>query len=388
MAADVAATEQTGESATRATTVAAEEATEADETRGEAGAPAGASSSSAAAAEETRRESDVSEGEERPTAVAVKKKKRTKKKREDDEALIDPRTVVELDVETAREAIASIRNLDDEVERLVSVKVYCQKRRIGARRALAEAQREYEVALGEYRSVICDKYLSTVASSVQRAERELEYKEHVLANRKREAGFFDFGDGSARNLAKALKRNKTLERLLLVRNDIGPVGAEPLALLLRKSAVIRELDLHDNPLGEDGAASLAAILGDCESLTSLDVRGCKLGAKGAETVARAAGAHKGLLKLGLRNNRLGQAGCTAVAELVVQPNGPLRELDLATNDIGFGQALLVLCKALQDNKTLMRIDLSHNNLLMALRRPENRQVYLALRKERIIGVRT
>ena len=300
--------------------------------------------------------------------------------------LIDPRTVVKLDVETTREAIAAIRNLDDEIERLVSVKVYCQKRRVGARRALVEAQHEYEVALGEYRRVICDKYLSVVASVVQRAERELEYKEHVLANQKRQSGFFDFGDGSARNLAKALKRNKTLERLLLVRNDIGPVGAEPLALLLRKSTVIRELDLHDNPLGAEGAESLAAILGDCESLTSLDVRGCKLGAKGAEAVARAAGAHKGLLKLGLRNNGLGQAGCAAVAELVVQPNGPLRELDLATNDIGFGQALLVLCKALQDNKTLVRIDISHNNMLMALRRPENRQVYLALRKERIIGV--
>jgi hypothetical protein len=45
-----------------------------------------------------------------------------------------------------------------------------------------------------------------------------------------------------------------------------------------------------------------------------------------------------------------------------------------------------LCKALQDNKTLVRIDISHNNLLTALRRPENRQVYLALRKERIVGV--
>ena len=67
-------------------------------------------------------------------------------------------------------------------------------------------------------------------------------------------------DAGAAVLATVLATNRTLKKLLLHRNRIGPVGARSLAAALDNNATLTSLDLDGNNIGAEGARSLAAAL--------------------------------------------------------------------------------------------------------------------------------
>ena len=59
-------------------------------------------------------------------------------------------------------------------------------------------------------------------------------------------------------IAEALRVNRTLTRLSLANNEIGPDGAHSIAYNLRDNHVLTHLSVVDNKIGDRGASALAS----------------------------------------------------------------------------------------------------------------------------------
>ena len=70
----------------------------------------------------------------------------------------------------------------------------------------------------------------------------------------------NIGDGGARRLSEALKKNQSLTSLVLVDNNIGDEGARSLSEALEKNQSLTSLDLWGNDIGEGGERVLAETL--------------------------------------------------------------------------------------------------------------------------------
>ncbi|GBG24971.1 Ran GTPase-activating protein 1 [Hondaea fermentalgiana] len=303
----------------------------------------------------------------------------------DEEAAKDPRERVTVSVETVREAIIELRTQDDEEVITVTLEIACYKRRCEARRKLRKAQEDHDAALAEFRRVQCDQYESQLVSVMTKAEHNLERWEHVLRQQHMVKAFFDFGDEGAHTLAKALKYKRTLERVSLPKNEIGSMGLKSLTSILSRCPALHELDLRGNPLGVESGEHISLILVKCPLLRRLNLHDCGLGAKGVATFIKAA-RQRGLHSLDLRHNGLGREGCLTVAREFLQDNEDIIELDLATNEIGAGEAAEALAEAIPTASALRCIDLSHNGMAMVLRRPKYRDLFVKFRVDVVVGL--
>lgn len=302
-----------------------------------------------------------------------------------DEEEKDPRERIDVEVETVREAIVDIRTQDDEHMVMVSLKISCARRRLQAREKLKEAQEEHDNALYEFRRIQCDQYESQLQSVMTKAERNLERWEHILKQQHASKAFFDFGDEGAHTLAKSLKYKRTLERVVLPKNEIGHVGFKSLTSILSRCANLQHLDLRGNPLGPEGGEYLAVILSKCQFLKHLNLHDCGLGAKGVTHFIKAAYQRR-IYTLNLRYNNLGREGGITIARDFLQDNDAVVDLDLANNSIGAGEAAEALAEAIDSATALRCLDLSHNNMNMILRRPKNRELFLRFRKDKVVGI--
>jgi len=149
------------------------------------------------------------------------------------------------------------------------------------------------------------------------------------------------GDRGMQVLAESFPVCDSLQRLLLDRNRIGPIGAKALACRLPRSN-IREVvlgsHLGGNPLGEDGVEALAASLDDrlpraaadrAVRLQGLNLEACGVGERGARALASSLPKSE-LAFLSIAHGDLGDAGAKVVLDAV--PLG-LASLDLAGNDL-------------------------------------------------------
>lgn len=83
-------------------------------------------------------------------------------------------------------------------------------------------------------------------------------------------------DASADMIGEALSRNRTMTRLDLDGNHIGPVGAAAVAQGLKMNCTLRELMMNENPIGNEGASRLAEALKTNLSLHTLGLRRCAI----------------------------------------------------------------------------------------------------------------
>ena len=108
-----------------------------------------------------------------------------------------------------------------------------------------------------------------------------------------------------------------LNRLVLSKIRLGPVGAEALAAAIRRGAMphLADLSLGGNPIGDEGAAALAAPLRELPRLEELNLTRCGIGDKGVASLFANLGKDEfkalGLLWLG--NNRLTDKSCALLA---------------------------------------------------------------------------
>jgi len=131
---------------------------------------------------------------------------------------------------------------------------------------------------------------------------------------------------SARELADALKENKTLTKLNLFANSMDTVGAGLLAAALKFNFTLNFLDLYGNNIQNGGAEELGKMLK----------------------------VNRGLEGLILQSNGISEIGVGCVAE-GLHGNGTLRSLNIAANSIG--KSDVALAKLIVQNTTLTKLDM-------------------------------
>ncbi|CAM9435951.1 unnamed protein product [Laminaria digitata] len=77
------------------------------------------------------------------------------------------------------------------------------------------------------------------------------------------------------SIASALAEHKSLTRLNLTHNEIGPRGAIQLAKSLRQNKSLTEIDLRENSLGSEGMKAIANALAENDSMRSLHLQVCQ-----------------------------------------------------------------------------------------------------------------
>jgi Ran GTPase-activating protein (RanGAP) involved in mRNA processing and transport len=154
------------------------------------------------------------------------------------------------------------------------------------------------------------------------------------------------GPAGAEALSDALAHNSSVTGLWLKRNPLGPEGAQKLAAMLRTNQSLRVLDLVNTDLRATGFEAIVAAL--CETNRSVErlyLSGNGLGPAQAPGLARLLHEAPHVKALLLSVNRLADDGAALLAE-ALRENTTLEELDLASNGIGTLSALAVLEAAL------------------------------------------
>ncbi|CAM9647757.1 unnamed protein product [Ectocarpus sp. 12 AP-2014] len=134
------------------------------------------------------------------------------------------------------------------------------------------------------------------------------------------------------SIAQALGEHKSLTRLNLTHNEIGPRGAVQLAAALRNNKSLTELDLRENSLGPSGMKSIADALASNETMRTLH----------------------------LQDNSIGDDGVIAMTEALMR-NGRLRTVCLDGNKVS-DEGAKVICIAIKMNLALKMLSLSRNAL--------------------------
>ncbi|CAM9972070.1 unnamed protein product, partial [Discosporangium mesarthrocarpum] len=134
------------------------------------------------------------------------------------------------------------------------------------------------------------------------------------------------------NVALSMASHKSLVRLNLTHNEVGPRGASQLAQALRTNKSLTELDLRENNLGPMGMKAIADALADNDTIRSLHVQ----------------------------DNGIGDDGVIAMTEALMR-NGRLRTVCLDGNEVSEVGAK-VICIAIKMNPALRLLSLSRNAL--------------------------
>ncbi|KDO29137.1 hypothetical protein SPRG_05380 [Saprolegnia parasitica CBS 223.65] len=157
----------------------------------------------------------------------------------------------------------------------------------------------------------------------------------------------------------------SVQALDLSWNNLGLGGVVHLLPLLSAShSPLLELNLENNLLGDKPIVLLANALADSPQLQTLNLTRCNIGHEGAMALGSALKYVLALTSLHLSWNKIRGAGAAHLAR-GLQHCSTLRTLDLSWNSFGSlasSEALVALCDALQMNKVLTHLDVSHNRL--------------------------
>lgn len=165
-------------------------------------------------------------------------------------------------------------------------------------------------------------------------------------------------DEAMAELCKALAASKTIRTIGLSYNHLGITGLKKLAGLLQTSKLITSLNLEGNQCGWEGMMFLGEALAHNRTLRSLNIAHNNLRAEGGSTVAQIIKSNSSLTDINLKRNNLSDEGATAIAE-ALKRNASLLQLNLEDNRIEDAGATQI-ADTLAINATLAQIDLANN----------------------------
>ena len=134
----------------------------------------------------------------------------------------------------------------------------------------------------------------------------------------------------ARELATALRENKSIETVILNECEIDCAAAKALAAGLEGNNSLRTMNLWDNNICDAGAIALAEALKKNNTLQTLNLWGNNIGNVGAEAFADMLRENNSLRDLILVYNKIGDDGGDELVDGLEQ-NGGIRNLDLFGN---------------------------------------------------------
>jgi Ran GTPase-activating protein (RanGAP) involved in mRNA processing and transport len=128
------------------------------------------------------------------------------------------------------------------------------------------------------------------------------------------------------------RRNTSLANLELIGAHINDAGITELGTTLKKCSFLQKLFLADNPITEAGTPAVGALFAHSPTLTSLDLGGMKWGDRGITPIMTALQTNKSLTLLDVSGNDLKMAVRSFVDILQVR-NTTLQTLVIGANDI-------------------------------------------------------
>ncbi|CAM9679517.1 unnamed protein product, partial [Sphacelaria rigidula] len=134
------------------------------------------------------------------------------------------------------------------------------------------------------------------------------------------------------SIARGLTDHRSIVRLNLTHNQIGPRGAAQLAKALQRNRSLTEIDLRENQLGPMGMKAIADALAHNDSIRTLH----------------------------LQDNGIGDEGVIDMTEALMR-NGRLRTVCLDGNQVS-AEGAKVICIAIKMNLALKLLSLSRNAL--------------------------
>ncbi|PRP82693.1 hypothetical protein PROFUN_10057 [Planoprotostelium fungivorum] len=180
------------------------------------------------------------------------------------------------------------------------------------------------------------------------------------------------GRSGAEMLKEALKKNRTLEQLMLRENGFGSEGAAVVAQGLKVSSPsdtrphlckvnygLRTLDMGANNIGSEGCKAIAeGVL--MSVIQHLHLSRNNITDSGAHAIAEILQGSRRLVSVDLSGNRIGPSGGKHIGE-AIKDNRSLEYLNLDKNELG-ATGIRVMAESLKDNVTLKTLLLTHNRI--------------------------
>lgn len=159
-------------------------------------------------------------------------------------------------------------------------------------------------------------------------------------------------DATAGLLTSTIRHNKTLTKLILEQNKIGPAGMEALAMSLSGNKTLLHLRVAWNSANLQGAAALADILAanDC-ALKELDVAWNGLGDAGGQEIGACLLTNSTLVELDMSNNAIKGPGAVVIAT-GLNINKSVKHVRLQGNPIGRAGARAFMMAMGDDEKDI------------------------------------
>lgn len=189
--------------------------------------------------------------------------------------------------------------------------------------------------------------------------KSLERNRHLQELHLQHAGINSVG---AYKLATALKsKHQQLRSLVLSFNDIRDRGAEAIARALPKNRTLENLDLSFNVVGNDGAEALAEGLCANKTLRSLVLCFNRFGSRGMSSFGRALKVNDTLGNLNIMGNRIrgNELSIVALARAGLKDNRALRELHLSDHRVRAQEGAMIVCQAVQGHANLRILELAN-----------------------------
>ena len=152
-------------------------------------------------------------------------------------------------------------------------------------------------------------------------------------------------DVGAEHLGKALKSNRSLQRLDVLGNQISNRGARWISEALRVNITLTTLDIGHNQIGDEGARFLARALHVNSTLKDVCLYTNSVGDNGAQHLVEALASNTTLTLLNMGRNRITNQGINHFA-VMLKRNSTLTHLYIGENPItnsGFSIIMNALC---------------------------------------------
>ena len=170
----------------------------------------------------------------------------------------------------------------------------------------------------------------------------------------------DISDESGKAIGESIRFNNSLTFLDLSYNSLTPECGKAIQESLKVNVSLKELVLKGNLLGNEGTKAIAEAVKTNNSLEAVSLEDNEIEDEGAIAIGEAIQVNQSLKILNLQDNFIGKHGGEAIAK-ALETNQSLNKLNLGINFIKDEEAIAIV-DALQVNDSLKELNLSHNRL--------------------------
>lgn len=168
-------------------------------------------------------------------------------------------------------------------------------------------------------------------------------------------------NGPLESLQALLTSCKTLRSLSLSKNRLGDDGAKALFSILDTSSSLQVLDVSDNGIERPGAQAFGEALLKTRSLRTVNFSKNSIFNDGCQAICSALERNKTVTSLELSDSNVSLEGSRALAKMLLE-NSTLSKLIFQKQNLKRTEGTRPIAEALQDNETLVDLDLSDNHI--------------------------